>query len=74
MRRGLKKIFVFYSNFLCRIMETQVATKHTKATALIGATPNQEVEGMEEGMEEGIEETIVEAMVERVVEGIDDLM
>ncbi len=55
-------------------METQVATKHTKATALIGATPNQEVEGMEEGMEEGIEETIVEAMVERVVEGIDDLM
>jgi hypothetical protein len=50
-------------------MKTCVATEQVKAITLIGATPNQEVEGMEEA----IDEIIVEGMLEGIVEGIIDL-
>jgi hypothetical protein len=56
MRRGLKRRFMLSSNFLCWIVKSCVATKHAKATTLIGATPNQEVEGMAEAIEEIIVE------------------
>jgi hypothetical protein len=70
MRRGLKRGFMLSSNFLCWIMKTCVASEQAKATTLIGATPKQEAEGMEEA----IEEIIVEGMVEGIVEGIIDLV
>jgi hypothetical protein len=55
-------------------VKTCVATKQAKATTLIGAIRNQEVEGMEEATEEIIVEGVVEGIVEGIVEAIIDLV
>ncbi len=50
-----------------------VATEQAKAITLIGATPNQEAEGMEEAIDEILVEGMVEGMIEGIVEAIIDL-
>jgi len=55
-------------------MKTCVASEQAKATTLIGATPKQEAEGMEEAIEEIIVEGMIDGILEGIVEGITHLV